>query len=47
MRSFVATTMALSLRAVLDTAVPTHTRIEAGEIIALFDNATRAQEVET
>lgn len=44
MRSFDATTMALSLRSVLDTAVPAHTNIDAGEIIALFDHATRAEE---
>lgn len=44
MRDFDANAMALSLRAVLDTAVPTHTNIDAGEIIALFDHATRAQE---
>ena len=44
MRSFDSTTMALSLRAVLDTAVPAHTTIDAGDIIALFDHATRAEE---
>ena len=44
MRSFDPTTMALSLRSVLDAAVPTHPRIEAHEIIALFDHATRAEE---
>ena len=44
MRSFDPTTMALSLRSVLDAAVPTHPGIEADEIIALFDHATRAEE---
>ena len=44
MRDFDQITMALSLRSVLDTAVPAHPRIEAGEIIALFDHATRAEE---
>lgn len=44
MRDFDPITMALSLRSVLDTAVPAHPRIEAGEIIALFDHATRAEE---
>src|SRR5699024_678958 len=44
MRSFDPTTMALSLRSVLDAAVPTHPGIEAHEIIALFDHATRAEE---
>ncbi|WP_209324512.1 TetR/AcrR family transcriptional regulator [Brevibacterium renqingii] len=44
MRSFDPATMALSLRSVLDAAVPTHPSIEASEIIALFDHATRAEE---
>jgi AcrR family transcriptional regulator len=44
MRSFDPATMALSLRSVLDTAVPTHPSIEAHEIITLFDHATRAEE---
>lgn len=44
MRDFDPITMALSLRSVLDTAVPAHPDIEAGEIIALFDHATRAEE---
>ncbi|GAA1858238.1 TetR/AcrR family transcriptional regulator [Brevibacterium marinum] len=42
MRSFDVTTMALSLRSVLDTAVPAHTSIDANEIVALFDHATRS-----
>ncbi|TGD32784.1 TetR/AcrR family transcriptional regulator [Brevibacterium sp. S22] len=44
MRDFDTITMALSLRSVLDAAVPAHHSIEAGEIIALFDRATRAEE---
>lgn len=44
MREFDPIAMALSLRAVLDTAVPTHTGIDAGEIIALFDHATRSHD---
>lgn len=44
MRSFDPTTMALTLRSVLDTAVPTYGDIAAEEIIAIFDHATRIQE---
>lgn len=44
MRDFDPTTMALSLRSVLDAAVPTHPGIETHEIVALFDHATRVEE---
>lgn len=45
MRDFDPTTMALSLRSVLDAAVPTHPGIEKHEIVALFDHATRVEEI--
>jgi AcrR family transcriptional regulator len=44
MRSFDPTTMALTLRSVLDTAVPTYGDIAAEEIVATFEHATRIQE---